>query len=39
MIKSKRMRWLRYAALLGREQEYIEDFRGKTRRKETTRRT
>jgi hypothetical protein len=38
MIRSRRMSWAGHVAYMG-EEEYIEDFGGKTRRKETTRKT
>jgi hypothetical protein len=39
MIKSRRMRWVGHVARMEREQEYIDVFIGKSRRKETTRKT
>jgi hypothetical protein len=38
MIKSRRMRWVRYVARMG-EEECVYDIGGKARKKETTRKT
>jgi hypothetical protein len=39
MIKSRRMRWAGQVACMRREEDCTEDFGGKARRKETTRKT
>jgi hypothetical protein len=38
-LKSRRMRWVGHVAHIGEEEECIEDFGGKARRKENTRKT
>jgi hypothetical protein len=37
MINQRRMRGAGHVARMGREEEFIQDFGGKARRKETTR--
>jgi hypothetical protein len=39
IIKSRRMRWLGHVALIGEEDECIQDIGGKARWKETIRKT
>jgi hypothetical protein len=39
MIKSKRVRWAGHVTHMGVEEECIQGFLGKARRKETTRKT
>jgi hypothetical protein len=39
MLQSRRMRWGGHEACMGEKQECIWDFGGKSRRKETTRKT
>jgi hypothetical protein len=39
MTKSKRMRWAGHVAHMGGEEEYIQCFAGRDKRKKTTRKT